>query len=372
MKYLFSTLKWLFILVLLLIVVGVAYVWLNPTFGGKPDAASLKRIQASPHFNGKIFVNLEPTELATASEQRTGMGDFLVGYFFPPAGKVPAALLPSEKLDIRKLHDGALVWFGHSAVLLQTAGKRLLLDPAFYRASPLPFGGNPFPQQHPTLPPDLPPLDAVLLSHDHYDHLDYRTILELKDKTGHFYVPLGVKAHLQRWGIADDKITELDWYENAALGDIKITLTPARHFSGRNFTNRNTALWGSWVVQSPGFSLFFNGDSGYGKHFREIGERFGPFDVALMENGAYNSSWAQIHMKPEQSVQAALDVRARMVVPIHWAKYDLALHEWREPIERFTAAAKEQPLQVATPRIGEVFDYRSPPQRDWWRAVRDE
>lgn len=242
--------------------------------------------------------------------------------------------------------------------------------PFFYRASPLPFGGNPFAQKQPTLPADFPPLDAVLISHDHYDHLDYRAIQELKDKTGHFYVPLGVKAHLQRWGIADDKITEMDWYETAALDDVNIMLAPARHFSGRNFNNRFTTLWGSWVVKSPSFSLFFNGDSGYGKHFAEIGERFGPFDVVLMENGAYNSSWAQIHMQPAQSVQAALDVRARMVLPIHWAKYDLALHEWREPIERFMAAAKNKPLQVATPHLGEVFDYRAPPQRDWWKTAK--
>ena len=353
-----------------MVITITAYVWFYPVFGGKPDAESLKRIQASPHFNGEIFVNLEATEVATDSEQRTGLGDFLFTYFFPKDGKIPLEPLPSEKFDATQLHNGALVWFGHSAVLLQTAGKRILLDPAFYRATPLAFGGNPFPQNNPTLPPDLPPLDVILLSHDHYDHLDYRAISELKDKTGHFYVPLGVKAHLQRWGIADDKITELDWYEESHLGEVKITLAPARHFSGRNFTNRFSTLWGSWVLQAPDFSLFFNGDSGYGKHFKEIGERFGPFDLVLMENGAYNSSWAQIHMQPEQSVQAALDVRARTVVPIHWAKYDLSLHDWREPIERFTATAKGQPLQVATPLLGEIFDYRTPPQRDWWRAAK--
>ncbi|WP_281839711.1 MBL fold metallo-hydrolase [Cardiobacterium hominis] len=370
MTIILKTCKWLIIIALLLLIVGFAYVRFNPVFGGKPDAESLKRIQASPHFNGEIFENLEPTEIATDSAHNSNLATFLASFFFPPAGKLPAEPLPSKKLAIEKLQDGAIAWFGHSTVLFQTSGKRFLLDPVFYRASPLPFGGNPFAQKQPTLPADFPPLDAVLISHDHYDHLDYRAIQELKDKTGHFYVPLGVKAHLQRWGIADTKITEMDWYETAALGDVNIMLAPARHFSGRNFNNRFTTLWGSWVVKSPGFSLFFNGDSGYGKHFAEIGERFGPFDVVLMENGAYNSSWAQIHMQPEQSVQAALDVRARMVLPIHWAKYDLALHEWREPIERFMAAAKNKPLQVATPHLGEVFDYRAPPQRDWWKTAK--
>ena len=271
---------------------GFAYVRFNPVLGGKPDAESLKRIQASPHFNGEIFENLEPTEIATDSARNSNLATFLASFFFPPAGKLPAEPLPSKKLAIEKLQDGAIAWFGHSTVLFQTSGKRFLLDPVVYRASPLPFGGNPFAQKQPTLPADFPPLDAVLISHDHYDHLDYRAIQELKDKSGHFYVLLGVKAHLQRWGIADAKITEMDWYETAALGDVNIMLAPARYFSGRNFNNRFTTLWGSWVVKSPGFSLFFNGDSGYDKHFAEIGERFGPFDVVLMENGAYNSSWA--------------------------------------------------------------------------------
>ena len=186
---------------------------------------------------------------------------------------------------------------------------------------------------------------------------------------GHYYVPLGVKAHLQRWGIADEKITEMDWFEAATLGDIRLTLAPARHFSGRNFINRNRTLWGSWVVQSPAYRLFYNGDSGYGAHFADIGKRFGPFDIVLMENGAYNSHWANIHMKPEQSVQAAVDVGAQTVLPIHWAKFDLSSHTWQEPIERFRKAAAKTPLTVATPYIGEVFDYREPPQRTWWQDV---
>ena len=364
-----KTLKWLLILTVLLTLTVTAYIHFHPTFGGKPDAASLAKIRASEHYNGTSFQNLEPTELITPDGKNHSTLDWLRGYFNPPAGKNPAAPLPSEPLRADTLQDGRLAWFGHSTVLFQMAGKRLITDPVFYRATPLPFGGAPFPQTHPTLPADLPPLDAVLLSHDHYDHLDYRAIRELDPKVGHYYVPLGVKAHLQRWGVADNKITELDWYEEAALGDIRLTLTPARHFSGRNFTNRNSTLWGSWVVQSPACRLFYNGDSGYGAHFAAIGERFGPFDIVLMENGAYNSQWADIHMQPEQSVQAALDVGAKTVLPVHWAKYDLSGHTWREPIERFSKAAAATPLIVATPYPGEVFDYREPPQRTWWQEV---
>ena len=193
MTIILKTCKWLIIIALLLLIVGFAYVRFNPVFGGKPDAESLKRIQASPHFNGEIFENLEPTEIATDSARNSNLATFLASFFFPPAGKLPAEPLPSKKLAIEKLQDGAIAWFGHSTVLFQTSGKRFLLDPVFYRASPLPFGGNPFAQKQPTLPADFPPLDAVLISHDHYDHLDYRTIQELKDKTGHFYVLLASK-----------------------------------------------------------------------------------------------------------------------------------------------------------------------------------
>ena len=364
-----KTLKWLLILTVLLTLTVTAYIHFHPTFGGKPDAASLAKIRASEHYNGTLFQNLEPTELITPDGKNYSTLAWLLGYFTPPEGKNPATPLPSEPLRVDKLEDGRLVWFGHSTVLFQMAGKRLITDPVFYRATPLPFGGKPFPQSHPTLPADLPPLDAVLISHDHYDHLDYRAIRELDEKVGHYYVPLGVKAHLQRWGIADEKITEMDWFEAATLGDIRLTLAPARHFSGRNFINRNRTLWGSWVVQSPAYRLFYNGDSGYGAHFADIGKRFGPFDIVLMENGAYNTHWANIHMKPEQSVQAAVDVGAQTVLPIHWAKFDLSNHTWQEPIERFRKAAAKTPLTVATPYIGEVFDYREPPQRTWWQDV---
>ncbi|MDO5638996.1 MAG: MBL fold metallo-hydrolase [Neisseria sp.] len=365
----FTLIKWLLAAVLLLAAAGWAFVTFHPVFGGKPDAASMARIQASPQFDGKQFNNAEPTVIETRGADSPSIFDWLVSVVSPPPGKHPAAPLPSRRPDMAAMQDGDFVWLGHSTVLFKTMGKTLITDPVYYRASPIPVAGSPFAMTHTPATADLPALDAVLLSHDHYDHLDYRAIQEIAPKVGHFYVPLGVKAHLQRWGIADSKITEMDWGEAAAFGDIDLILAPARHFSGRNFDTRFSTLWGSWVVKSPEFSLFFNGDSGYGRHFAEIGRQYGPFDLALMENGAYNKDWANIHMTPEQSVQAAQEVGARAVMPIHWAKFDLAYHTWKEPIERFMAAAEGKPLQTATPQIGEVFNIRTLPHERWWVDV---
>lgn len=248
-----------------------------------------------------------------------------------------------------------------------------MTDPIFYNASPVPGFVRPYKMTNRPQIKDLPNIDAVLISHDHYDHLDYEAIQEMENKVKHFYVPLGVKAHLQRWGVSDDKITEFDWYESTQIGDVKLILTPSRHFSGRGLTNRNSTLWASWVVKSPQISLFFSGDSGYGKHYKEIGKRFGPFDVALMEDGQYNERWPDIHMMPEQSVQASIDLKAKHVLPVHWGKYNLSLHKWKEPIQRFLAEADKNNIITLTPKIGQQFTLESPPtpqtQGKWWKGV---
>ena len=361
--------KYLLITLVVLIVSATAFLQWHPVFGGQPDAVSLTKIHASKQFDGTQFVNTEPTPVNTGSEDSPGIFSWLKSVISPPPGKHPGAPLPSQPLQSDLLQNGRFVWLGHSTILFKTAGKVFITDPVFYRASPIPLGGSPFPMQHTPRIADLPPIDAVLISHDHYDHLDYRAIQELNDKVGHFFVPLGVKAHLQRWGVRDDKITELDWHESAAIGAVRLTLVPARHFSGRGLNNRGSTLWGSWVVKSPEFSLFFNGDSGYGKHFAEIGAQYGPFDLAFMENGAYNPNWALIHMMPEQSVQAVLDVQAKMVMPIHWAKFDLSYHPWKEPIERFMVAAEGKPIQVTTPQIGQIFELTHLPKERWWVSI---
>lgn len=371
LRYAWRLLKWLLVLVLLLALAGFLYVWLHPAFGGKPDAASLARMQASPQFNGAVFENLERTHIDTAKEsERRSLLDWLASVSNPPPGKQPAEPLPSVPLDVAALTDQHFAWLGHATVLMNLGGQILLTDPVFHRASPIALGGAPFATTHTYSAAQMPALDAVLISHDHYDHLDHRAIQQLNAQTAHFYVPLGVKAHLQRWGVADEKITELDWHESAQLGDVHLTLAPSRHFSGRNFHNRFSTLWGAWVIRAPGMAVYFSGDSGAGQHFADTARRYGPFDIAFMESGSYNQNWAHIHMTPEQSVAAAQTLPARWAVPIHWAKFDLAYHPWREPIRRFTAEAVRRGQPLITPGLGQVFGLHNPPQEAWWETLK--
>ncbi|MDG2951495.1 MBL fold metallo-hydrolase [Exercitatus varius] len=374
MSVIFSILKWLLIIAVALGVAIFAFIQLHPTFGGEPDAASLKKIQNSPHFNGKTFDNLEITNVEIRdghNAEKPSILEWLSSVTNPPPGKQPAEPLPSEKIDAAKLQNNQFIWLGHSGLLFKMDNKFIVADPVFNRASPIFLGGAPFPMVHTPNVADLPGfIDIVVLSHDHYDHLDYQVMSEIKDRVGHFYVPLGVKAHLQRWGVENNKITEMDWYEQTQQDGLQFTLLPSRHFSGRSLRDRNRTLWGAWAIKSADFSLYFNGDSGYGKHFKEIGEKYGPFNLAFIENGAYNENWAQIHMFPEQSAQAAEEVKAKVVVPIHWAKFDLAYHNWKDPIERFTKAAADKSYQVATPKIGQTFDMNNLPQEKWWQSVQ--
>ncbi len=215
----------------------------------------------------------------------------------------------------------------------------------------------------------LPYIDAVVLSHDHYDHLDYESIIKLKDKVGHFYVPLGVSAHLIEWGVDPDKITELDWWKEVNVEGFTFICTPARHFSGRSLFNGFTTLWASWIVRTENSNVFFSGDSGYGPHFKEIGKRYGPFDFVMLECGQYNELWKDIHMMPEQTVQAAIDLNGKLMMPIHWGAFTLAMHPWTDPIIRVTASAHERHVAITTPKIGEPVLLQQPvfPHSEWWK-----
>lgn len=370
MKMILSIIKWVVIVIILLALLVVAFTQFHPTFGGKPDEQSLQKIHASVNFDGEKFVNLEPTVQSTA-ENGSSLLAWVWGFLNPPKGKNPSEPLPTDILDKTKLTDGSVVWLGHSSVLMKIEGKILLTDPVFYRASPLPYTGLPFKMINPPTINDLPQLDAVLISHDHYDHLDYQAIQGIDAKTRCFIVPLGVKAHLQRWGIADNKIIELDWDEQINLDDIAVTLVPARHFSGRRLGANNPTLWGGYVIKSPSESLYFSADSGYGKHYRERIAQYGPFDFVMIENGAYDKDWAMIHEFPEQAIQAVKDLNATKVMPIHWGKFDLANHNWQEPIEQFTQLAEQANFSVATPKIGQIFNInQSLPNEKWWRQVK--
>jgi L-ascorbate metabolism protein UlaG (beta-lactamase superfamily) len=271
----------------------------------------------------------------------------------------PDEPLPSIQRDLHtKPFNGSPVvtWFGHSTTLVQMDGKNILTDPIFSkRASPVSWAGpKAFEGTTGYSVDDLPAIDVVLISHDHYDHLDYNTIVALENKASIFIVPLGVGSHLEHWGIPLDKIVEVDWWTEIPLTDgLTIVSTPSRHFSGRGLAFGKTS-WGSYIIQSGHHKVFFSGDSGYDIHFQQIGEKYGPFDLAMIETGQYNQLWPNIHMMPEQSVQAASDLHAKLLLPVHWSKFELALHPWNEPPSRALQKAEELHIQMITPLIGEA------------------
>lgn len=285
--------------------------------------------------------------------------------------RTPAAPLHTVKTDLKTLpaHRASLVWFGHSSYLLTLGGKRILIDPVFSkRSSPVQYAGvKAYDMTTPYTVEDFPDIDIVIITHDHYDHLDYGSIQKLKMKAGVFVTALGVGSHLEHWGIAPDRIHEFDWWDGAEiLPGFKLTATPARHFSGRGLT-RNQTLWTSFVLQAPGYTLYLGGDSGYdAAAFKKIGEVFGAFDLALLECGQYDEKWPDIHMQPEQTVQASKDLNAKVLMPVHWGKFTLALHPWREPVRRAEKRAQELGVKITTPRIGEVVNLDNNLPDDKW------
>ncbi|AMO55170.1 hydrolase [Endozoicomonas montiporae] len=283
----------------------------------------------------------------------------------------PSQTIPVEPLTLsamEKLEGTLAVKLGHSSILLRLNEGYWLMDPVFSeRASPVQWAGPKRFHEAPIELEALPDLEGVIISHDHYDHLDKDTILKLENRVKQFYVPLGVGKLMQTWGVAEDKITELDWWESALHGDIKLVATPAQHFSGRGLMDRNKTLWASWVIMTDSERFFFSGDSGYFDGFKTIGDRYGPFDLTFIETGAYHQEWANIHMFPEESVQAHKDLRGKWMVPVHNATFDLALHAWYEPLERVIAAGKKHNQQVLTPKFGEILQLESPePRKPWW------
>ncbi|WP_418949204.1 MBL fold metallo-hydrolase [Pseudoalteromonas rubra] len=327
----------------------------------------------SEHFQQGRFKNLHPTMPASLSKTLA-----ITWRFFTEA-KVAAE--PEQRLPVSKLTRAELnalpdvgvhiIKLGHSSVLLKVNGAYWLLDPVFSeRASPFSFIGPSRFHQPPISLDELPPIDKVLISHNHYDHLDKQAVKQLNAKTTQFLVPLGVEGDLIRWGIEAEKIHSFDWWQELHDQDVMVAFTPTQHFSGRGLSDANRTLWGSWVIKTDHERLYFSGDSGYFPGFKDIGKRYGPFDYTLIETGAYDADWADIHMTPEQSVQAHLDLRGKIMIPIHNGTFDLAFHSWYDPLERVHSAAQQQGVVLNTPTPGEIITINQAYlNQTWWQSL---
>ena len=358
----------------LLVFAGLIFLNTSPEFGGKADEKRKQRYAKAPQFQEGKFVNQIPTSMDLGIKEYPKLIlEFLRGTpDSQPPGPLPVVDIEPADIATKDTAPARIRWMGHSAVLLEAAGKVILLDPMLGPSpAPHPWLGSKRYSDLPIKVEQLPHIDAVLISHDHYDHLDYGSILALKEKTDHFYVPLGVGAHLEAWGVSPDKIHELTWADEVEQDSFTFVCTPARHFSGRGLLDRNGTLWCSWVIDTPNEKLYFSGDSGYGPHFQEIGAQHGPFDFAMIECGQYDPRWEAIHMMPEQSVQAAIDLNTRLMMPIHWGAFTLSLHSWTDPVERATEEAMRQEVAITTPRIGEVVYLKKDvfPENHWWTQV---
>jgi len=339
-------------------------------FGGKVTKELEAQYEQSENWKDGKFQNLEETEMDIPLGKIPGV----IYKQLTQKGQKPKANLPVIPFDktafLAPSDKAKFIWYGHSVVLIRLNGKTLLIDPMLGGdTTPIaPFDNKRFSENSLSLIDDFPEIDLILLTHDHYDHLDYDSIQKLKHKTKKYYVALGLKRHLVRWGVEADLITEFDWWNDAMLDDIQITFTPTRHFSGRGLTDRAKCLWGGWVFKTDTENIWFSGDGGYGQHFKEVGERLGPFDFAFMECGQYNDDWRPIHMFPEESVQAALDAGAKRAMPVHWSGFALSYqHTWKDPADEFVKFSEENGLDYLLPSLGQLFTYSDKIQEKWWR-----
>jgi L-ascorbate metabolism protein UlaG (beta-lactamase superfamily) len=295
-------------------------------------------------------------------------------FFFNQSKRsVPKSALPSVKTDLKALPDTAdvLIWMGHSSYFIRLDGRTFLVDPVLSgNASPVTFTTKSFPGADIYTVDDLPDIDHLIITHDHWDHLDYKTILKLRPKVGSVITGLGTGAHLEYWGYEPGKIIERDWYDEIDLSDgFRITVLPARHFSGRGFT-RDQSLWCSFALQAPTANIYIGGDSGYDKHYKEIGVKYGPFDLAILECGQYNKGWQYIHMLPDEVVVAAHDLRAKRLLPVHWSKFALALHDWDEPILKVKIESQRTNTELVHPLIGETMELKQKQKfKEWWQNI---
>lgn len=308
------------------------------------------------------------------SDQPADMWSAIKAYFsatrVAPKPTKPIPVMDLAKGLPEKPSRSVVYRLGHSSMLIGIDGEWVLADPVFSkRASPVQWAGPKRFHPAPMNIDELPKIKAVVISHDHYDHLDKGSIKQLANKVEYFLVPKGLGAYLEKWGVQSERITELSWWESAEIGSIAFTATPTQHFSGRGLFDRNKTLWASWVITGQQANLYFSGDSGYFAGFKEIGDRLGPFDLTMVETGAYNKAWKDIHMMPEESLQAHIDLRGKAMMPIHNATFDLALHNWYEPLERISDLALEEGVSLVTPMFGEGVDVKAPMTTSaWWKS----
>lgn len=342
-------------------------------FGGKATPEMIKRYSYSDNWKNGKFENLEETDMSISFWE---IPELLYEQLCSKNNRTPGRPLEIERFDtsqfLQENTNFKFAWYGHSAVICRLNGKTILIDPMLGdNASPIaPYKTARFSPGTIDTIQDFPDIDLVMMSHDHYDHLDMDSILKLKTKVKQFHVALGVKRHLVEWGIDSAKIEEFDWWQTDRFHDINITFTPTRHFSGRGIRDRSKSLWGGWAFKTEGLNVWFSGDGGYGAHFKKIGDRVGPFDFGFMECGQYNEKWRSIHLFPDESIQAALDAGVKLAMPVHWAGFALSSHSWKEPAELFQKFASENHLPTLFPRIGQIVDLDIETKAPfWWELI---
>ncbi|RZJ65574.1 MAG: MBL fold metallo-hydrolase [Flavobacterium sp.] len=355
---------------ILLFILAVYAFMQRAEFGKKPSAETLERIKKSPNFRDGQFQNLSFTPQLT---EGSTMPKVLYKFLFNKNPRTkPKHRIPSQKTDLKRLdpNENVLVWFGHSSYFMQIDGLKILVDPVFSgSASPVNGTTNSFAGSDVYAVEDFPDIDLLLISHDHWDHLDYKTVAKLRPKIDTVLTGLGTGAHLKSWGYDPEKIIEKDWNESFEFKNARFHITPARHFSGRGF-KRNGAIWVSFVLEIGNRKIYLGGDSGFDTHFAEIGEKFGPFDLAILECGQYNPDWRYIHMLPSEIIPAAKNLNTKALLPVHWGKFSLAPHAWDEPILKVSESVKGSGIDLWTPMIGEkVFVDNPGAFHQWWIGI---
>lgn len=377
MKKLFKILFYLLIIVIVF-AISIYLFMKTPVFGALPSGKSLEKVKNSKNYIDGEFRNKEKTELLTDTKKTPIKRLLEFAFEKDPEGTVPKIALPSVKTDLKTLdpNEDLIVWFGHSSLFIKIAGKKILVDPVFLKyASPVPFSNKAFEGTNIYTVDDLPEIDILLITHDHYDHLDYPTVKKLKEKVAKVIVPLGVDAHFLRWDFDEEKIVTVDWDDEVTIDDnLKIYALETRHFSGREFSNRNQSLWVSYLIEEKYndnlYRLFLSGDGGYSPRFKGFKEKFQNIDLAVMEAGQYNEEWALIHSLPEDIIKEVRDMEVTKLFPIHNSKFKLSKHPWDEPLRKLDDFTINTSIQLLTPMIGEkLYLHKENSFKKWWENL---